>query len=101
MAISGTTSFNDAEPTRVSFIPNPPLPAFTPITQYVRFQVQQFENGDWKPFMYEGKVMEASQSSAFIVVKTREEMKQDVDNSVQVAEQESEKIVVKEEKRKK
>jgi protein-tyrosine-phosphatase len=60
--------------------------------------VQQFENGDWKPFMYEGKVMEASQSSAFIVVKTREEMKQDVDNSVQVAEQESEKIVVKEEK---
>ncbi len=97
--ISGNMSFNEAEPTKVSFIPNPPLPAFTPITQYVRFQVQQFENGDWKPFMYEGKVLEASKSSAFIVVKTREEMKQDVDNSVQVAEKEADKIVVKEEEK--
>jgi hypothetical protein len=61
--------------------------------------VQQFENGDWKPFMYEGKVLEASKSSAFIVVKTREEMKQDVDNSVQVAEKEADKIVVKEEEK--
>ena len=91
--VGGNKNIDPSDPTKFVFTPTEPMPCFTNISMWEKLQVQKLENGNWQPFYVDGKAMEQTKLTSFMVSMTRQDLSEQVDNSVPKAEKKADIIV--------